>query len=195
MQYTTIFLTLLLSLTFAAPTTNPEKRFPTLTNILKPSSISRYSGFNGAIQPNVFYGEASKSTSNNGHDISTLVTFMNNDLNLPATCQLRFYLDNADNSVIVSGTGIVSIFSSNAPAPAAGSGGWGGPGNQRYEELGRFKVVKGGNGVLLEDFGRKLDSVPCPGRGKSMGFEVVPTGDNDFVGWTKDISGLYMTWV
>jgi hypothetical protein len=181
----------LLSLSLAAPAALTP-RFPPISNILQPSFISRYSGTNGAITFNVATGSATKTPTG---DITTLVTFENTSLDLPATCRLRFFLDGSDSAVVLEGTKQVEIFSSLKPAPAAGSAGWGGPGNQRNNDLGRFSLYKGGNGDLVPGFPTGVNSVACPKKGAGpVGFEVVPVGDVDRVEWSKGLSGLYLTW-
>jgi len=92
---------------------------------------------------------------------------------------------------VTEGTKQVNIYTSLYPAPAAGSAGWGGPGNGRNQDVGRFLVYKGGNADLIMG----TDSVACPKKGETVGFEVVPTGDADRVEWSKDLSGLYLTWI
>ena len=92
---------------------------------------------------------------------------------------------------MLDGTKQVNIYSSLKPAPVEGSKGWGGPGNQRDQDIGRFLVYKGGNGDLIQGG----ESVPCPGKGKGpVGFEVVPIGESDRVEWGAGLSGLYLTW-
>lgn len=192
MLFSTFAIASLVTLVSAAPTAI-EKRWPSIPRILRPSVISRYEGFNGAITYNVARGEASKS--GNGRDISALVTFDNTNLDLPATCELRFFLDATDANVQLSGTQQVAIFSSLKPAPAAGSTGWGPPGNQRNEDLGRFSLVRGGDGTLIAGQSTKVRSFPCPRKGAGpIGFEVVPLGDRDRVEWSANLSGLYITW-
>lgn len=176
----------LLSLSFAAPTFL-EKRLSPLP-MLRPTVISRYTGSNGAIVYNVPTGTAAKTYQG---DVTTLVTFSNPSLDLPTTCRIRFNLDSSDTAVVTEGTKQVNIYTSLYPAPAAGSAGWGGPGNGRNQDVGRFLVYKGGNADLIMG----TDSVACPKKGETVGFEVVPTGDADRVEWSKDLSGLYLTWI
>lgn len=181
----------LLSFVAAAPTTI-NARWPPLTNILKPTVISQYSGTNGAITYNVNTGTATKTPSG---DITTLVTFENTSLDLPITCRLRFFLDSADSAIILEGTKQVNIFSSLNPAAVQGSKGWGGPGNQRNQDLGRFALYKGGNGDFVRGFPTGVDSVPCPKKGAGpVGFDIVPVGEVDRVEWSAALSGLYLTW-
>jgi hypothetical protein len=189
MHFTTLTLSSLLSLSLAAPTTLTTRWSPNPTS-LKPISISLYSGTTGAITPNVAIGSATKTPSG---DITTLVTFSNPSLELPDTCRLRFHLDSSDTAVVLEGTKQVAVFSSLKPAPAGGSPGWGGPGNQRNQDLGRLELYKGGDGNVVYATG--INGFPCPKKGSGpVGFEVVPVGDRDRVEWSAAMSGLYITW-
>jgi hypothetical protein len=184
MLFTIITLSSVLSLVTAAPTILTE-RWPSVTNILKSDVISIYYVSTGAITYNVPTGIVAKTP--NG-EITTLVTFENTSLDLPSTCRLRFYLDNANT--VLDGTKQVNVFSSRQPAPKGGSTGWG-PGNQRDQDIGRFLLYKGGNGDLVQG----TESFPCPKKGAGpVGFEVVPVGDVDRVEWSAALSGLYLTW-
>ncbi|KAF2035183.1 hypothetical protein EK21DRAFT_84807 [Setomelanomma holmii] len=185
MLFTTLTAASLLSLAAAAPT-NLEARWPPLTNILKPTVISLFDGSNGAITYNVGTGSATKT---NRGDITTLVTFKP-DFDIPeTTCRLRFFLDNADNAVVLGGSKQVNIFSSLKPAPEKDVPAWGPPGNQRDQDLGRFSLYKGGNGDVV--YAPAI--FPCPKKGASIGFEVVPTGETDEVKCNPALSGLYLT--
>jgi hypothetical protein len=189
MIFTALAVSSILSLSYAAPITLAARE-SNLSNTLKPITISLYSGATGGITPNVATGSATKTPTG---DITTLVTFENKSFDVPSTCRLRFHLDNLDTAVVLDGTKEVGIFSSLNPAPAGGSKGWGGPGNQRNIDLGRFKLVKGGDGSVVYATG--LDAFPCPKRGAGpVGFEVVPIGDVDRVEWSAALSGLYLTW-
>lgn len=178
--------TTLFTLSLTAPTSF-SPRWPQISNILRPTVISQYSGATGAIAYNTATGVVAKTSQG---DLTTLVTFENTSLDLPASCRLRFYLDSADAAVVTDGTKLVNIFSSLKPAPVGGSQGWGGPGNQRNQDIGRFLVYKGGNADLVMGG----EAVPCPTRGEKVGFEVVPVGDVDRVEWSGSLSGLYLTW-
>lgn len=178
--------TTLFTLSLAAPT-SLSPRWPQISNILRPSVISQYSGVNGAIVYNTPKGVTAKTSQG---DLTTLVTFENTALDLPASCRLRFYLDSTDSAVVTDGTKLVNIFSSLKPAPVEGSAGWGGPGNQRNLDIGRFLVYKGGNADLIQGG----EAVPCPKKGEKVGYEVVPVGDVDRVEWSGSLSGLYLTW-
>ncbi|KAF2824243.1 hypothetical protein CC86DRAFT_420695 [Ophiobolus disseminans] len=187
MLFQTLTSLTLLALTSAAPT-SLSKRWPEIPNILRPTVISSYSTTNGAITYDVPKGTAAKTSSG---EISTLVTFSNPSQTLPTDCRVRFYLDGADAGVVTEGTKQINIFTSFKGAPEGGSTGWGGPGNQRNGDVGRFLVYKGGNADLL--WGNEV--VKCPAKGETVAFEVVPAGEVDRVEWSKGLSGLYLTWV
>lgn len=199
MHFCTLALAALLSFTSAIPTAAVEKRWPSTTNIIKPYTISIYHSFNGAITPAVDKGEVSRNYWD-GRDNTTLVTFDITGRTLPATCFLRFYLDPADSAASWSGTAQIDVFSSLQPAPAQGSAGWGGPGNQRNLPLGRFQVTGLGQATPLNFAPNQLGSFPCPKVGDGnvrdgkVGYELVPVGDQDRVTWSADLSGLYLGW-
>lgn len=172
--------------------------------MLPPSAISLYHASNGAIDYGVRRGEVSRENWN-GRDNSTLVTFDLNGRTLPEKCNLRFYLEpntqSSDPSAgsFVSGTGLIDIFSSLQPAPVGGSKGWGGPGNQRNNHLGRVKVQNQDAAIVFFDSSH-LEGFQCPKAGDGnvrnglVGYELVPVGDADRVQWDAAVSGLYLTW-
>ena len=206
MYFTTIALTTLLSITSAAPA-SLKARFPTgrYNNVLPPSAISIYHGQNGAIDYGVYRGEVSRNNWD-GRDNSTLVTFDLNGRTLPDTCFLRFWLEpNTQSSdprtgSFVSGTGLIDVFSSLQPAPQEGSKGWGGPGNQRNNPLGRLKVNFNGDATVLDFAPNQLSGFKCPKVGDwnvkngLVGYELVPVGDADRVQWDGAVSGAYLSW-
>ncbi|KAF2787307.1 hypothetical protein K505DRAFT_258001 [Melanomma pulvis-pyrius CBS 109.77] len=189
MHFTTLALTTLLALTTAAPAPI-EKRFPSAYRIITPSAISQYSVFTGAIAYNTATGLVRK-TGDTQSDISTLVTFTIPPSAAGATCSLHFYLDPADTTV-VSGTGLIDLFSSLKPAPEHDVPAWGPPGNQRDREMARWKVVKGGEATFSTDVPNAA-TFKCPEAGK-VGFELVGAGDKDEIRWGKALSGAYITW-
>lgn len=203
MHFSTIALTSLLSLASAAPAVL-DARMPK-GNTLAPSAISIYHGSNGAIDYGVARGEVSRNNWD-GRDNSTLVTFNLNGQTLPNTCFLRFWLEpgtqssNPASGSFWSGTGLIDVFSSLQPAPVEGSKGWGGPGNQRNNPLGRMKVNYNGDATVLDFAPNQLSGFKCPQIGDwnvkngLVGFELVPVGDQDRVQWDGAVSGLYLNW-
>ncbi|KAJ4361400.1 hypothetical protein N0V95_001913 [Ascochyta clinopodiicola] len=203
MHFPTIALVTLVSITSAAPTAL-EARFPK-GNVVPPSAISIYHGSNGAIDYGVARGEVSRNNWD-GHDSSTLVTFDLNGKNLPENCSLRFWLEPGTQSSsptsgsFWSGTGSIDVFSSLQPAPKEGSAGWGGPGNQRNNPLGRVKVNYNGDATVLDFAPNQLSGFRCPKIGDwnvkngLVGYELVPVGDQDRVNWDATVSGLYLNW-
>lgn len=206
MQFTTLALATLFSFGSAAPA-SLEARFPTghYNNILPPSATSIYHGQNGAIEYGVNRAEVSRS-SWNGRDNSTLATFDLNGRTLPDKCSLRFWLEpnsqynDPSRGSFVFGTGLVDVFSGLQPAPREGSKGWGGPGNQRNNPLGRVKVNYNGDATTLDFAPNQLTGFKCPKVGDwnvkngLVGYELVPVGDTDRVQWDAAVSGLYLSW-
>lgn len=197
MHFSTITLATLLSVTSAAPAAI-EARFPK-GNVLPPSAISIYHGSNGAIDYGVANGEVSRNNWN-GLDNSTLVTFDLNGKTLPDKCFLRFWLEPNTHDSYWDGTGLIDVFSSLQPAPKEGSKGWGGPGNQRNNPLGRMKVNYNGDATVLDFAPNQLSAFKCPKVGDwnvkngLVGYELVPVGDKDRVQWNGASSGLYLNW-
>ena len=197
MHFPTIALTTLLSMASAAPATI-EARFPS-GNVLRPSAISIYHGINGAIDYGVAIAEVSRNNWD-GRDNTTLVTFDLNGKSLPGKCFLRFWLEPKTQSSYWDGTGLIDVFSSSQPAPKEGSKGWGGPGNQRYNPLGRMKVNYNGDATVLDFAPNQLSAFDCPKVGDwsvkngLVGYELVPVGDKDRVQWDGAVSGLYLSW-
>lgn len=203
MHFSTVALTALLSLVSAAPTALETRSIE--GNGLPPSAISTYHGSNGAIDYGVARGEVSRNNWD-GRDHSTLVTFDLNDTDLPDTCFFRFWLEpdtkysNPASRNIISGTGLIDVFSSLQPAPVEGSKGWGGPGNQRNNPLGRIKASFNGDATVLDFAPNQLSRFKCPKIGDwnvkngLVGFELVPVGDQDRVQWDGAVSGLYLSW-
>jgi hypothetical protein len=205
MHFNTIAFITLLSLASAAPA-SLEARFPNSrgTRVLLPLVNSLYHGFNGSIDYGVRRGEVSRENWN-GRDNGTLVTFDLNGRTLPERCNLDFYLEpnvqSSDPSAgsFASGTRLMDIFSSSQPAPVGGSKGWGGPGNQRDNHLGRVEV-QNQDAKIVPTISSRLRGFPCPKIGDSnvknglVGYELVPVGDAVRVQWDTAVSGLYFNW-
>ncbi|KAF2188666.1 hypothetical protein K469DRAFT_526303, partial [Zopfia rhizophila CBS 207.26] len=163
---------------------NPEP-FPSNPNTVKPTVISQYQIANGAIAYATSSGKVLKS--GDGKDITTLVTF-----DLPAasagqTCELHFILEPTDTTVL-TGSGLMDVFTSNAAAPGDRSG-WG-PGNQRNNHVARLRVIKGGEATYEAGYPQTVRSFPCPvGR---YPIELVGVYDKDNVEWSAAVSGAYI---
>ncbi|KAF9694186.1 hypothetical protein EKO04_007900 [Ascochyta lentis] len=193
----------LASLASAAPAVL-EERLPR-GNVLPPSAISIYHVFDGAIDYGVARGEVSRSNWD-GRDNSTLVTFDLNGKSLPENCFLRFWLEpstqpsSPTSGSFWSGTGLIDVFSSLQPAPKEVSKGWGGPGNQRNNPLGRLKVNYDSDATVLDFAPNQLSGFKCPKVGDwnvkngLVGYELVPVGDQDRVQWDGNVGGLYLNW-
>ncbi|KAF2009657.1 hypothetical protein BU24DRAFT_473835 [Aaosphaeria arxii CBS 175.79] len=202
MRFSSVAAASLLSLASAAPAA-VDKRWqtPAPANTLTPSTLATYYGKDGSIVAPVTIGHASQYQGASGAT-TTLVTFnLNNAAYTPpagAQCTLKFFLDLTDGAAHIGKPGDqIDVFSSLQPAPAAGSPGWGGPGNQRNIGLGRLQPVIGGLATTVQNNG--IESFPCPKIGDSnvkgglVGFEVVPVNTAS-VDWSNIASGLYLQW-
>jgi hypothetical protein len=173
----------LVSLAIAAPT--PEPQVPTSGNIIHPAVRSQYYVSSGRIVYNTGVGLISKNSSSS--DITTLLT-----INVPAaaagrTGTFNFALDNAA-ATTVSGSGLLDIFSSLQPATASAAS-WP-PGNQRNNQIGRFKVVK--NAAATSVFGSTTFTIPAAG---SYGYELVGVYDSDLISYSGSNNGFWISYV
>ena len=166
------------SLVFASPV---ERRNtpPTGASFFTPSARYHYDVSTGAIDCNVNGGLVSKSTTNNGHDITTLVTFTYPQAAQGKQCQLFFYLD---STATVGGSKKIDVFTSLQPAPGCTTG-WG-PGNQRNINIGRWSVSKGNFATWDATYGAYLTQpTTCQDPGSVEGLEFVGVYDDDLVRW------------
>ncbi|KAF4459377.1 idi-3 precursor [Fusarium albosuccineum] len=149
-----------------------------------PSEIWKYNVGNGAIY-STDEGLVSKSTGNNGNDITTLLTFTYPDEAAGRQCQFAFYLD---DGATLSGSGKLDVFTSNSPAPGP-TDGWG-PGNQRNIHLGRLSLGLGEFASWDATYNSYLtEKTDCKEPGTTEGFEVVGVYDNDEVAWDPAVAG------
>jgi hypothetical protein len=162
----------------AAPLTARDDPF------FAPSAIWQYNVRNGAIS-SATEGLVSKSTSNNGNDITTLLTFTYPSEAEGKQCQFAFYLD---NGATLTGSKKLDVFTSNSPAPGPTSG-WG-PGNQRNIHLGRLSADLGSFATWDATYNAYLtEKTDCKAAGTTEGFELVGVYDNDVVSWSPDVAG------
>ncbi|KAK2015255.1 hypothetical protein LZ32DRAFT_656596 [Colletotrichum eremochloae] len=156
-----------------------------------PSATFTYNTRNGAIYPSNYGGVISKSSSNEGNDLTALLTFTYPQAAAGKKCQLWFLLDGPTSGV--SGSRKLDVFASSRPAPAGGSPGWGagGPGNQRDANLGRWSVPAAGGWATWDaTYGAYLTApTDCKAPGTVEGFELVGVYDNDYVSWNAQLSG------
>ncbi|WYZ41386.1 hypothetical protein EsH8_V_000281 [Colletotrichum jinshuiense] len=163
-----------------------ESRQAAPATYFTPSAIFTYNTRNGAITPS-YGGVVAKSTSNQGNDLTALLTFTYPQAAAGKKCQFYFYLDGPTSSV--SGSGKLDVFTSLQPAPAGGSPGWG-PGNQRNVNIGRISVVSGGYATWDATYGAYLTApTDCKAAGTVEGLELVGVYDNDYVSWNPQVSG------
>ncbi|KAL0942762.1 uncharacterized protein CTRU02_200648 [Colletotrichum truncatum] len=164
----------------AAPLEAPLEARQAPSTYFTPSATFNYNTRDGAIYPSG-WGQISKYTGNNGNDITTLLTFTYPEGVSGKKCQFFFY---ADGSTYASGSKKIDVFTSNKPAPAGGSPGWGagGPGNQRNNNVGRLSVPAGGYATWDATYGAYLTSpTDCKAPGTVEGIELVGVYDNDYV--------------
>lgn len=153
-----------------------------------PITSSQYTSSTGAVDYDVTYGLASRTTTNGGADKSTLVTFC-----LPSDysgsqymCEVVF--DLFQNGASAYGTSQVDVFTSLKPAWVS-SPSWP-SGNLRDQYLGRIDVVVGGTGVADTTIGGLGFKFPCSAiAGQTYAGEIVPVGDYDIVNWAANTDG------
>ncbi|KAI9162982.1 hypothetical protein HJFPF1_04577 [Paramyrothecium foliicola] len=149
-----------------------------------PSAIWKYNTGTGAISATAT-GLISKSTNNNGQDITTLLTFTYPSAAAGKKCRFAFYLDNTAN---LQGSRKIDFYSSNNPVSAP-SPGWG-PGNQRNNHLGRLSAVKPGFATWDATYSAYLtQKTDCKAPGTKEGFELVGVYDKDVVSWNPAAAG------
>src|SRR6185436_8143444 len=145
-------------------------------NTIRPSVMSQYNVWTGAIYYNTGVGSIVKG--NGSPDITTLLTFDFPSTSVGRTCQFHIY---TDSTASISGTAQLDLFSSLAPATQSTST-WP-PGNQRDQQLGRLQVVQTGEATYVAGQPITAQSFPCPSNTK--GFELVGVGDVDLVQWSN----------
>jgi hypothetical protein len=159
-----------------------------LGSVIVPDNISRYHVSTGQIEYGVDTGEASKKQGS-GKDISTLMTFYFGGPSQGKQCEFVFETDGPSPYTIEGSPQqpFIDVFFSSQIAKQS-SPGWGAPSNYRDNQLGRLKPVSGG--TATKEWGNFI--FPCPAPGTYKGFEVVPTGDNMSVKWSKNDDGPYI---
>lgn len=163
----------------AAPLEARDGNSTTAPSFFTPSARYNYHTYNGAIECNPKGGLVSKSDTDQGHDITTLVTFTYPPEAVGMQCQLVFYLD---GTATVTGSGKIDVFTSLQPAPGCTSG-WG-PGNQRNINIGRWSVANNAFATWDATYGAYMTSpTDCKAAGTQEGFEFVGVYDNDYISW------------
>ncbi len=151
---------------------------------IAPVARYNYDVGTGAIHCNPAGGLVSKSTTNNGHDITTLVTFTYPAASLGKKCQLAFSLD---ATASLSGSQKIDVFTSLSPAPGCTTG-WG-PGNQRNNQLGRLSATLGAYATWEWTSSSYLTApTDCKAPNTTEGFELVGVYDTDYVAWNGAVA-------
>jgi len=155
-----------------------------------PDFTSQYNSKTGAVDFHTAAGLVSRSTSNGGADITTLVTFTLDKQYAANQCQLVFDLESASSSV--SGSAKAQLFTSLAPA-TADSASWP-SGNLRNQNLGAIDVVAHGRATWQAGSGPGATAngfFPCSAiTGQIYGGEIVPQGDNVQISWPAGHDGV-----
>lgn len=171
----TILLPLLLPTVTAAPSTIPPE-------LLQTAAVLHDTHWSGQNTCNPSQCRVSKAPSNNGHDLTTMLTF-----SIPAdfsgkTCWLEFNLPSGP------GGKQVDIYRQWAPVSACPS-----QGNNRDLHLGRMTIPAGGGRLTWTDrySGWMTGPGECPQRGQVFGVEIVGAGDEEEVAW-RQAAGMGM---
>ncbi|KIW25631.1 uncharacterized protein PV07_08797 [Cladophialophora immunda] len=158
--------------------------------IIYPDYTSQYNSATGAVVFHTAQGHVSRSSKNNGADISTLVTFEFDQKYADNQCQLVFDLFNSTSTL--SGSKKAQLYASLAPAYADASS-WP-SGNLRDQALGSIDVIKGGRATWQAGSGPLAPvngSFPCSEiAGGIYGGEVVPQGDEVEIKWPAGYDGV-----
>ena len=164
----------------------------TTTGSFYPKATYNYDVGAGAIECSPSTNRLTKSTSNYGHDTTTLLTFEYPAASADQLCQFGFRLEVTD--ILTGDHGcLLDLFSSLAPAPGCTSG-WG-PGNQRNVHMGRLQVVLGGDAVFTDTYTTYLtEPSPCKTPGTVEAFELVGVYDDVDVEWEPSVSGAYISY-
>jgi hypothetical protein len=139
----------------------------------------------GAIDYNTGVGKVFKDGQTS--DITTLLTFDFPAASQGMTCEFHFYLD---GTAQLSGSGLVDVFTSLAPA-TAGTTSWP-SGNQRNQQVGRLSAANPGEATYVAGFPNAIQSFPCP-QG-TYAIELVGVYDQDDVEWSGSGSGSYFVY-
>lgn len=158
--------------------------------VVFPDYTSQYNSKTGAVDFHTPRGLVSRSPTNGGADITTLVTFSLDTQYSSNMCQLVF--DLTDSSSWVSGSKKAQLFTSLAPATTDSSS-WP-SGNLRNQELGSIDIVSGGHATWEAGSGPGATAngfFPCSAiAGHIYGGEIVPQGDSVEVSWPAGRDGV-----
>jgi len=169
--------------------TGPTGEYPAPLVQIFPEYTSQYNVKTGA-HFHTSQGLVSRSPTNGGADITTLVTF-----EVPAEyssnwCQIAFTLEDA--SSWASGSLQAQLYTSLAPATTDSSS-WP-SGNLRDQFLGNIDIVVGGEASFEAGSGPAATShgfFPCGLiAGQVYGGEIVPRGDSVQISWPAAVDGI-----
>lgn len=169
---------------FAAPT--PDQNGTTYAapstyyTTLKPTAISVYEVWTGAVHHDVYYGHIYKNGKTT--DLTTLATFKVPDWSAGHLCQFIFEL-NADATL--TGSKRFQVFTSQKPA-TQDSTTWP-SGNLRDQHLGLMEATKPGWATIVDGPARSA-FFPCPA-GYTVAGELVGQNDQVNIEWNKDYAG------
>jgi hypothetical protein len=146
----------------------------------------------GAIECSPAWNRITKSDTDNGHHITTLVTFEYPAASAGSLCQFGFRLTATDTLTGDQG-GYFDLFRSQEPAPGCTSG-WP-PGNLRGDHLARLRPVLGGDATYTDIYIDYLtEPTPCAAPGTVEAYELVGVFDNVHIEWQPSVSGPYIAY-
>lgn len=168
---------LLLPLLITSATAAPSVITPEL---LQTAAVIHDTHWSGQNECNPGQCRVYKAWSNNGHDLTTMLTFtVPNDFQ-GNTCWLEFYLPGGP------GGKQVDIYRQWAPVNACPS-----QGNNRDLHLGRMSIPAGGGQLQWAEKYSPWMTTPgeCPKKGETFGIEIVGAGDDINATW-KQAAGV-----
>jgi hypothetical protein len=172
----------------SASYTAPEQSNTPTANIIRPSTLSQYDVWTGAVH----YKSAEGKIFKDGHstDVTTLLTFTFPAASAGKTCSFHFN-PSADPAATVSGTAQFDVYTSQAPA-TANSASWP-SGNLRDHHLGRMTAKSKGEATWVDGFPKFGQAFPCPA-GETYGAELVGAGDIDHIQWLASADVAYISY-
>jgi len=174
----------------AAYTSAPVVPYSQPIATIYPDFTSQYNSKTGAVDFHTAKGLVSRSPSNGGADISTLVTFTLGNEYKSNNCQLVFDLESPSSQA--SGSKSAQLFTSLAPA-YTDSESWP-SGNLRNQNLGAIDVVPYGRATWEAGSGPGATAngfFPCSAiTGQIYGGEIVPQGDAVEISWPAGQDGV-----
>ncbi|KAK3682053.1 hypothetical protein B0T22DRAFT_444301 [Podospora appendiculata] len=180
---------------FPSRADDPSRETPLdCRGVIAPTTLYTFNVGTGAINCTNTGGLVSKSHTNGGNDITTLITFTYPPESAGKTCTLQFFLAGPD--VSLDGTGQIDVFSILAPAPGC-TDSWP-PGNGRNIHLGRWNVDISQYATWDWTSSSYLTQpTTCAAPGTVEAYEFVGVGDYDLVQWGDSSSAPFgvETWI